>query len=127
MHLQIIERANTQSHAQDEECETLEKLPTKEIDRAQSAPKKAFTRIFFSLPTKALTSAPTMMSMAASAPCELMQVVRGTWQCWLLGCPCPTTRVQRRVRHSRSMPVVWISRLPTDAFATSNLKDFSSW
>ena len=130
VHLQIIELAgeDPRSHTQAEECEAPAKLPTKkEIDRAQSAPKKAFTRIFFSIPTKALTSASTMMSMAASAPCELMQILRGTWQCWLLGCPCPTTRVQRRVRHSRSMPVVWISRLPTDAFATSNLKDFSSW
>ena len=132
VHLQIIELAgeHPRSHTQAEECEAPAKRPTKEIDRAQSAPKKAFTRIFFSLPTKALTaSASTMMSMAASAPCELMQVLRGTstWQCWLLGWPCPTTRVQRRVRHSRSMPVVWISRLPTDAFATSNLKDFSSW
>ena len=129
VHLQIIELAgeHPRSHTQAEVCEAPAKRPTKEIDRAQSAPKKAFTRIFFSLPTKALTSASTMMSMAASAPCELMQVLRGTWQCWLLGCPCPTTRVQRRVRHSRSMPVVWISRLPTDAFATSNLKDFSSW
>ena len=108
VHLQIIELAgeHPRSHTQAEECEALAKRPTKEIDRAQSAPKKAFTRIFFSLPTKALTSASTMMSMAASAPCELMQVLRGTWQCWLLGCPCPTTRVQRRVRHSRSMPVV---------------------
>ena len=108
VHLQIIELAgeHPRSHTQAEECEAPAKRPTKEIDRAQSAPKKAFTRIFFSLPTKALTSASTMMSMAASAPCELMQVLRGTWQCWLLGCPCPTTRVQRRVRHSRSMPVV---------------------
>ena len=62
VHLQIIELAgeDPRSHTQAEE-------PTKEIDRAQLAPKKAFTRIFFSLPTKALTSASTMMSMAASA------------------------------------------------------------
>ena len=110
VHLQIIELAgeHPRSHTQAEECEAPAKRPTKEIDRAQSAPKKALTRIFFFLPTKALTSASTMpvMSMAASAPCELMQVLRGTWQCWLLGCPCPTTRVQQRVRHSRSMPVV---------------------
>ena len=108
VHLQIIELAgeHPRSHTQAEECEALAKRPTKEIDRAQSAPKKAFTRIFFSLSTKALTSASTIMSMAASAPCELMQVLRRTWQCWLLGCPCPTTRVQRRVRHSRSMPMV---------------------
>ena len=119
VHLQIIELAgeHPRSHMQAEECEALAKRPTKEIDRAQSAPKKAFTRIFFSLPTKALTSASTIMSMAASAPYEIMRVLHRTWQCWLLGCPCPTTRVQRRVRHSRSMPVVWISRLPTDAFA----------
>ncbi len=87
MHLQIIERANSQSHAQDEECEALETLPTKEIDRAQSAPQKAFTRLFFSLPTKALTSASTMMSMAASAPCEL--VLRGTWYVAVLAARLP--------------------------------------
>ncbi len=54
LHLQIIELAgeHSQSHAQDEACEALEKLPTKEIDRAQSAPKKAFMRIFFFLPPK---------------------------------------------------------------------------
>jgi hypothetical protein len=136
--LQIIELAgeHPRSHTQAEECEVLEKLPSKEIDRAQSAPKKAFTRISFSLPTKALTSASTRMSehgSLSSIMIELMQVLRGTWQCWLLGCPCPTTCVQRRLRHSRSMPVVWISRLPTDALAlaTSSLKDLqvqvSSW
>jgi hypothetical protein len=61
VHLQIIELlvAGEHTHSltrKDQECEGLEKRPTKEIDRAQSAPKKAFTRIFFSLPTKAFIS-----------------------------------------------------------------------
>ena len=42
VHLQIIELAgeHPRSHMQAEECEALAKRPTKEIDRAQSAPKK---------------------------------------------------------------------------------------
>jgi hypothetical protein len=70
LHVRIIEVAGEHAHVGDEACEALEKLPTKAIDRAQSAPQKAIMRIFF-LSAKALTIILTTSSMAASAPCEL--------------------------------------------------------
>jgi len=74
LHVQIIEVAG--EHARTRErgaCEALEKLPTKDVDRDQSAPQKALMRIF--LAAKALTSILTTRSMAASASCELMRVL----------------------------------------------------
>jgi hypothetical protein len=55
--------AGEHAHVADEACEALEKLPTKAIDRAQSAPQKALMRIFF-LSAKVLTSILTTSSMA---------------------------------------------------------------
>jgi hypothetical protein len=55
LHIQIIEIAGEHAHTRDEACEALEKMPTKDIDRAQSAPQKALVRIFF-LAAKALLS-----------------------------------------------------------------------
>ncbi len=75
--------------------------------------QKALMRIF--IPAEALTSILTTRSMAASALCELASA---TWRCWLLDCPYPASM---RV-HACSKPVVSISRLPTGAFAGSNLK-----
>ena len=70
LQVQIIEVTGERARTGDEACEALEKLPTKAIDRAQSAPQKAIMRIFF-LSAKALTIILTTSSMAASAPCEL--------------------------------------------------------
>jgi hypothetical protein len=69
LHVQIIEVTGERARTGDEACEALEKLPTKDVDRAQSAPQKALMRIF--VPAKVLTSILTTRSMAASAPCEL--------------------------------------------------------
>ena len=86
LHVQIIEvtgeHARTHTSTGDEACEALEKLPAKDIYRAQSGRRM---RIFVA--AKALTSILTTRSMAALAPCELTQVL-STWRCWLLGCPC---------------------------------------
>jgi hypothetical protein len=87
LHVQIIEvtgeHARTQARTGDEACEALEKLPEKDIDRAQSERRM---RIFVA--AKALTSILTTRSIAASATCEL---ARATWRCWLLGCPYPAS------------------------------------
>ena len=63
LHVQIIEVTGEHARTGDEACEALEKLPTKDVDRAQSAPQKALLRIF--VPAKALTSILTTRSMAA--------------------------------------------------------------
>ena len=86
LHVQIIEVTGEHARTRDEACEALEKLPTKDVDRAQSAPQKALMRNF--VPAKALTSILTTRSIAASATCEL---ARATWRCWLLGCPYPAS------------------------------------
>ncbi len=51
--VQIIEVTDEHARTGDEACEALEKLPTKDVDRAhwQSAPQKALMRIF--VPAKA--------------------------------------------------------------------------
>jgi hypothetical protein len=64
LHVRIIEVAGEHAHTRDEGCEALGKVPTKDIDRAQSAPLKALIRIFLLL-AKALTSILTTRSMAA--------------------------------------------------------------
>jgi hypothetical protein len=87
LHVQIIEvtgeHARTHARTGDEACEALEKLPAKDIDRAQSE-----RRMRNFVAAKALTSILTTRSMAALAPCEL---TRATWRCWLLGCPYPAS------------------------------------
>jgi hypothetical protein len=90
LHVQIIEVTDEHARTGDEACEALEKLPTRDVDRAQSAPQKAHMRIF--VPAQALTSILTTRSTAASAPsrCELARA-SATWRCWLLGCPYPTS------------------------------------
>ena len=66
LHVQIIEvtgeHARTHARTGDEACEALEKLPAKDIDRAQSERRM---RIFVA--AKALTSILTTRSMSASA------------------------------------------------------------
>ena len=64
---------------------------------------------------KALTSILTTRSMAALAPCELTQVPHG-----VAGCSAAHTRRACAPR-ACSKPVISISRLPTGAFAASNL------
>ena len=103
-------RARTHAHTGDEACEALEKLPAKDIDRAQSERRM---RIFVA--AKALTSILTTRSMAALAPCELTQVLHGA-----AGCSAAHTR-RACAPHACSKPVGSISRLPTGAFAASNL------
>ena len=76
--------------------------------------QKALMRIF--VPAKALTSILTTRSMAALAPCELTQVLHG-----VAGCSAAHTR-RACAPHACSKPVGSISRLPTGAFAASNLK-----
>ena len=71
-------------------------------------------RIF--VPAKALTSILTTRSMAALALCELMGVLHG-----VAGCSAAHTR-RACAPHACSRPVISISRLPTGAFAGSNLK-----
>jgi hypothetical protein len=114
LHVQIIEVTgeHTRTHARtgDEACEALEKLPAKDIDRAQSERRM---RIFVA--AKALTSILTTRSMAALAPCELTQVLHG-----VAGCSAAHTR-RACAPHACSKPVGSISRLPTGAFAASNL------
>ena len=70
-------------------------------------------RIFVA--AKALTSILTTRSMAALAPCELTQVLHG-----VAGCSAAHTR-RACAPHACSKPVGSISRLPTGAFAASNL------
>ena len=66
---------------------------------------------------KALTSILTTRSMAALAPCELTRLgLHG-----VAGCSAAHTR-RACAPHARSKPVGSISRLPTGAFAASNLK-----
>ena len=105
-------RTHARTHARtgDEACEALEKLPEKDIDRAQSERRM---RIFVA--AKALTSILTTRSMAALAPCELTQVLHG-----VAGCSAAHTR-RACAPHACSKPVGSISRLPTGAFAASNL------
>ena len=115
LHVQIIEvtgdHARTQARTGDEACEALKKLPAKDIDRTQSERRM---RIFVA--AKALTSILTTRSMAALAPCELTQVLHG-----VAGCSAAHTR-RACAPHACSKPVGSISRLPTGAFAASNLK-----
>ena len=115
LHVQIIEvtgeHARTHARTGDEACEALKKLPAKDIDRAQSERRM---RIFVA--AKALTSILTTRSMAALAPCELTQVLHG-----VAGCSAAHTR-RACAPHACSKPVGSISRLPTGAFAASNLK-----
>ena len=85
------------------------RLPAKGIDRAQSDCRM---RIFVA--AKALTSILTTRSMAALAPCELTQVLRG-----VAGCSAAHSR-RACAPHACSKPVGSISRLPTSAFAASN-------
>ena len=120
LHVQIIEvtgeHARTHARTGDEACEALEKLPAKGIDRAQSDCRM---RIFVA--AKALTSILTTRSMAALAPCELTQVPLGVagWAL-ALGCPYPA-RMRAACLQQAAGPVVSRSRLPTGAFAASNL------
>ena len=62
LHVQIIEVTGEHARPGDEACEALEKLPAKDIDRAQSERRM---RIFVA--AKALTSILTTRSMSASA------------------------------------------------------------
>jgi hypothetical protein len=114
LHVQTIEvtgeHARTHTRTGDEACEALEKLPAKDIDRAQSERRM---RIFVA--AKALTSILTTRSMAASAPCELTQVLHG-----VAGYSAAHTR-RACAPHACSKLVGSISRLPTGAFAASNL------
>ena len=111
LHVQIIEVTGEHARTGDEACEALEKLPAKDIDRAQSERRM---RIFVA--AKALTSILTTRSMAALAPCELTRVLHG-----VAGCSAAHTR-RACAPHACSKPVGSISRLPTGAFAASNLK-----
>ena len=107
-------RTHARTHARtgDEACEALKKLPAKDIDRAQSERRM---RIFVA--AKALTSILTTRSMAALAPCELTQVLHG-----VAGCSAAHVDIRRACApHACSKPVGSISRLPTGAFAASNL------
>ena len=112
LHVQIIEVTGEHARTGDEACEALEKLPAKDIDRAQSERR---TRIFVA--AKELTSILTTRSIAALAPCELTQVLHGA-----AGCSAAHVDTRRACApHASSKPVGSISRLPTGAFAASNL------